>query len=171
VNISNTDSIQKRLELRNNEPAVGLKCGGNKEKWACHIGLLFPHDGPIFRECPRVISKDLIAPRHQSGIFGNISEFIEKIGKREIPKRIFCPSGSEFKSPISRFFDRLTRTLIDLNSSMRALPWQPLTVRVAEDSAHWPTSQYLFCAGAAARHFPVKPINLSKTSSELAMIK
>jgi hypothetical protein len=77
VKISNSDSIEKRLELRNNEPAVGVKCG-NKGKWACHIGLLFPHDGPIFRECPRPISKDLIAPRHQSGIFGNTSESTEK---------------------------------------------------------------------------------------------
>jgi len=42
----------------------------------CHIGLLFPHNGPVFHKCPRLISKDLIAPRHQSGDIGNTAAFI-----------------------------------------------------------------------------------------------
>jgi hypothetical protein len=67
---------QKRLELRNTELAVGIKFEGNRGKRACHIGLLFPHNGPVFHKCPRLISKDLIAPRHQSGDIGNTAAFI-----------------------------------------------------------------------------------------------
>jgi hypothetical protein len=86
--------ISKTLALRNTEAAVGIKFGGNRGKWACHIGLLVPHNAPIFHSCPRLRSKDLIALRHQSGIFRNKSEFIGMYEKgKNSKKRFVFPRG------------------------------------------------------------------------------
>jgi len=53
----------------------------------------------------------------------------------------------------SRFFGHLPRTLIDLNSSMSALPcWQQLTVRAAEIAAA--LAAVFFARASACRFRP-----------------
>jgi hypothetical protein len=98
-------AVQKRLELCSNEPSVGLKFGRMREKITCHIGLLFPHNGPVFQKCPRLISTDLIASGHQRGSVGNRSEFVGMNGERKdfrIGIFLFanCIEGKRFRSII-----------------------------------------------------------------------
>ena len=87
----------------------------------------FPHNGPVFNKCPRLISKDLITARHQRGICESNSEFMGMNGKRKkLRNRIFGlgegenRSRSGFSYPSSRFLGNLPKTQIDLNRSMSA---------------------------------------------------
>jgi len=65
----------------------------------------FPHNDPGFHKCPRLISTDLIAERHQEGIVGNTSELMgmNEEGKKS-REEIFSLAeiGPGFKCPICR---------------------------------------------------------------------
>jgi hypothetical protein len=57
----------------------------------------FPHNDPVPHNCPRLISTDLIARRHQDGDVGNESTLVEtNRAQRAFLKMSFLPTPDRF---------------------------------------------------------------------------
>jgi hypothetical protein len=77
------------------------KTGGNRR---AILASFFPHNGPVFNKCPRLISKDLITARYQPGICGSNSEFMRMNEERKkLRNRFFVWAKMKTEVGLQRF--------------------------------------------------------------------